>query len=582
MKPPTYPPNVRVVASSHQSHQPAACSIVPRWQACRLTGVLFCCLLSTILLAQDTKPSAEKKASDTPAAVSPAAAPGGAARADATPVPPGPEPNAGATNSAAATKAATDTNTSSDEIQLSLQGANIDMIVQWLAQTTGKTVIKHPRVQCQITITSSKKLTKREAITLVYRALSLEGFTATESSNAILLTPEGQEPKMAPELVDAAHKEIPEGRQRLVKLFPLQHMQAAEMKERVRGVLSDKGTIESDDRANQLIVTDYNENLKLLTDLIREFDVTDSDSAIQIFPLKFAEAEEVGNLIGLILNVTASGGAAAKSAPAPRESSGPPPMPGGPMMMPGGGGPPSPSGTPSGGAGSPAAAGIGAAIAAPQVRLWPDRTSNRLIVSAPKSKLAEVQRLIDILDTDQPEDVTVRTIPLKNVAAADLVKELAPIYQKMGGKSRKDTIEVGANDRSNSLIILSSEFNFRAIEKLVVSLDTEDAQEKVVQTFMLKNADAQDAAKQLQDLGRDQDNNNRYPYYFFSGASQSDKGHKKLSVVADLRRNALIVQAPPAQMPCIEKMIQELDEPISDDSLAPKIFHLKYVSAVDI
>jgi general secretion pathway protein D len=581
MKPPTYPPNVRVVASSHQSHQPAACSIVPRWQACRLTGVLFCCLLSTILLAQDTKPSAEKKANDTPAA-SPAAAPGGAARTDATPVPPGPEPNAGATNSAAATKAAADTNTSSDEIQLSLQGANIDMIVQWLAQTTGKTVIKHPRVQCQITITSSKKLTKREAITLVYRALSLEGFTATESSNAILLTPEGQEPKMTPELVDAAHKDIPEGRQRLVKLFPLQHMQAAEMKERVRGVLSEKGTIESDDRANQLIVTDFNENLKLLTDLIREFDVTDSDSAIQIFPLKFAEAEEIGNLIGLILNVTAPGGAPAKSAPPPRESSGPPSMPGGPIMPGGGGGPPSPSGTPSGGGGTPAAAGIGAAISAPQVRLWPDRTSNRLIVSAPKSKLAEVQRLIDILDTDQPEDVTVRTISLKNVAAADLVKELAPIYQKMGGKSRKDTIEVGANDRSNSLIILSSEFNFRAIEKLVVSLDTEDAQEKVVQTFMLKNADAQDAAKQLQDLGRDQDNNNRYPYYYFSGASQSDKGHKKLSVVADRRRNALIVQAPPAQMPGIEKMIQELDEPISDDSLAPKIFHLKYVSAVDI
>src|SRR5512141_744623 len=33
---------------------------------------------------------------------------------------------------------------SPDEIQLSLQGANVDMVVQWLAQNTGKTVIKHP------------------------------------------------------------------------------------------------------------------------------------------------------------------------------------------------------------------------------------------------------------------------------------------------------------------------------------------------------------------------------------------------------------------------------------------------------
>ena len=55
-----------------------------------------------------------------------------------------------------------------------------------------------------------------------------------------------------------------------------------------------------------------------------------------------------------------------------------------------------------------------------------------------------------------------------------------------------------------------------------------------------------------------------------------------MSVVADRRRNCVIVQAPPAQMDGIEKMIQELDEPVSDDSLAPRIYPLKYVSAVDI
>ncbi len=45
-----------------------------------------------------------------------------------------------------------------DEIQVSFQGANIEMIVQWLAQTTGKSVLKHPRVQCQLTIVGSKKV----------------------------------------------------------------------------------------------------------------------------------------------------------------------------------------------------------------------------------------------------------------------------------------------------------------------------------------------------------------------------------------------------------------------------------------
>src|SRR5208283_2987637 len=111
--------------------------------------------------------------------------------------------------------------------------------------------------------------------------------------------------------------------------------------------------------------------------------------------------------------------------------------------------------------------------------LWPDKPSNRLIVLAPKSKLPDVQRLVDILDTEKPEDVTVRVIPLKNVNATDLVREIGPLYQKVSGRSPKETVEVTANDRSNSLIILSSEANFKALEKLIASLDTEDAADKV-------------------------------------------------------------------------------------------------------
>jgi general secretion pathway protein D len=460
-----------------------------------------------------------------------------------------------------------------DEIQVSFQGANIDMIVQWLAQTTGKSVVKHPQVQCQLTIMSSKKVSTREAINLVYRALALEGFAAVESSNAILIVPEGKEPKMNPELVDASRKDIPEGRQRLVKFFPLAHIQAAELREKVRGLLSDKGNIDIDERANQLIVTDYNENLRLLAELITEFDVPASGLVIEIYPLKHAEAEDVANLLTQILSAQSSGSSGSKpSRPSGSSSSSSPSLPPGISL---------PGGSSSSSGDSSSASGGGAQSGGPQVRLWPDKAANRLVISAPKSKLPEVLRLLAVLDTDKSQDVTVRVIPLKNVNAADLAKELAPLYQKMSSKGPREVVEVGANDRSNSLIILSSEANFRAIEAIVTGLDTEDAGEKVTRTFPLKNADAQDVAKQLQDLSRDQDSSPFFRYIYFSGGPGS-KANRKMSVVADRRRNCLIVQAPPSQMDDIEKMIQELDEPVSDDSLAPRIYPLKYVSAVDI
>ena len=458
---------------------------------------------------------------------------------------------------------------SSDDIQLSFQGANVDMIVQWLAQTTGKSVVKHPQVQCQLTIVSSKKISRREAINLVYRALSLEGFTAVETSNSILVVPEGKEPKMSAELVGASRGEIPEGRQRLLKVFSLKHVQAADLKEKIRGVLSDKATIDTDDRANQIIVTDYNDNLRLLEKLVGELDVASgSDSVVRIYSLKHADAEELGNLLSLVINAQAATSSGSQGRSSSPPGGGPHPASSGPATVVGGPQPP-PSAPPATSGGGPQ-----------QVRIWPDKTSNRLIVAAPESKLPEIENLIEALDTDKPQGVAIRVIPLKNVNAQELVKEIAPLYQKMSGKSLKDTVEVAADDRANSLIVLSSESNYTAIEKLISTLDTEDAQDKIMQAFPLKNADAQDVAKQLKDLAEDTGSSSRYPFYFFSSAPASSS--KKMNVVADRRRNTVIVQAPPTRMEGIAKMIEALDEPVSDDSLAPKIYPLKYVSAADM
>jgi type II secretion system protein D len=357
-------------------------------------------------------------------------------------------------------RAGSGTNTTmnaTNEIQISFQGANVDMVAQWLAQTTGKAVVKHPRVQCQLTIISSQKVSPREAVNMVYRALALEGFSAIESGKSILIVPEGSEPKMSPELVEGSLTNIPEGRQRLVKVFSLNHIQAVEVKERVRTALSEKATLDVDEHANRIVITDYNDNIRVAGELI------------------------------------------------------------------------------------------------------------------------------DALDTDRPEDVAVRIIPLKHIAADQLAKEMAPLYQKLTGKSgsgNQSTIDVAADDRSNSLIVLSSQSAFGAIQKLVATLDTEEAQEKATHTFILKNADAQDVAKQLQELNQNQSQSTARYAYFYSSPSESNS--RKLSVVADRRRNAVIVQAPPAQMNNVEKMIQELDEPIADGSLAPKIYPLKYVSATDM
>ncbi len=509
------------------------------------------------------------------------------AQAPATNAPAGASTNAAAT-AAVSTNAAPSTNNAatnrppttpgapgqSADDQLSFQGANIDMVVQWLAKATGKSVVKHPKVQCQLTIVSSKGLKPRESVNLVYRALALEGFTAIESSKSILIVPEGSEPKGPAEFLEG--DEIPEGRQRLMRIFPLQHVAPADLRDKIKTALTDKATVEINERGNQLIITDYTENIRLVSGLIKELDVVStSDTTVEFLPLKHGDAEDVAALLGQILNAqvtTQPQSSSSSSSSSSRSSSGMPPgmRMSGPMMV-------ESSPNPSPSSSAPSSTGNPSST----IKIWPDRTSNQLIVVAPKAKMAEIKSLLEILDTDKPQDVTIRVIALKNVSAEDLVREIAPLLQKMTGKSARERVEVSANARSNSLIILSSEENFRALEKLIAGLDREDAQERAVRAFSLQNADAEDVAKQLQDLQTDQSSGGRYPYFIF-GDFGGRRDNKKVNVVADRRRNTVIVQAPPSAMEDLEKLIKTLDEPVSDASLAPKIYKMKYVSAADI
>jgi type II secretion system protein D len=482
-----------------------------------------------------------------------------------------PTTNATTNTPAASTNAAPATKATDADDQLSFQGANIDMVVQWLAKTTGKSVVKHPKVQCQLTIVSSKGLKQREAVNLVYRALALEGFTAIESSKSILIVPEGSEPKGTPEFLEG--DDIPEGRQRLMRIFQLQHVPPADLRDKIKTALTDKATVEVNERGNQLIISDYTENIRLVSGLIKELDVVSTaDTTVEFLPLKHGDAEDVAALLGQILNAQVNSQPQSSSSSSRSSSSGMPPgfRGGGPMMVESS---PPPSPAPSG----PTSTGNQTSA----IKIWPDRTSNQLIVVAPKAKIAEIKNLLEILDTDKPQDVTIRIIALKNVNAEDLVREIAPLLQKMTGKSARERVEVSANARSNSLIILSSEENFKALEKLISGLDREDAQERTTRAFQLQNADAEDVAKQLQDLQQDQNSGSRYPFFIFSDFG-GRRDNKKINVVADRRRNTVIVQAPPASMDDLEKLIKQLDEPVSDASLAPKIYKMKYVSAADI
>lgn len=318
------------------------------------------------------------------------------------------------------------------------------MVAQWLAQTTGKSVVKSPKVNCQLNIMSSKKLTIREAVNTVYRALSLEGFSVTETSNSILIGPEGQEPKLTPELLGSTN-DIPEGKQRLVKVFALQHTLPTEMREKIRGVLSDKATIDADDPSGRIIITDYNDNIIQAKNMINALDIENpAEISVHVIHLNNMSAAELS-----------------------REVS--------PMVQRGKG---------------------KKEIAA----IFSNDQANSLIVVSTEAGFKKIEKIATTLDAKGPSNLTLHVLPIKHMNVYALIRIASPVYQRYA--LHGETLDISVNDQSNSLVILTTDAIYQKIEKIVQTLDTEEPSDVAVRIIPIKHVDAPTLCAQISPLCR--------------------------------------------------------------------------------
>ena len=450
-------------------------------------------------------------------------------------------------------------------MQLSFQGVEMPQVVKWIAETTGKHIIQDNKAKCKLQIASSRKIPRREALQLVYRALALENVSVIETEDVVLIVPEAKQTQVQifPSVRNGDATREFSGKEVGMQVFPLNYIQAETIRDKFKSLLSKIGKLDVDTRANRIIVTDYGDNLRLVRDLLKELDVsTVRDAIIEIFPLKYLDATATASLVSRLYAATAgnsggdaSGGGSSRGGSSRGGSSrgGPPPS------------------------GAPPAAGGGAS----NVRIFPDRAANRLVVTAPQEEMSRIRSLIERLDTQKPADVAVRVLQLKHVGAKDLVEEIGRLYEKMSGDSHQDIIEVTANARSNSLIVLSSEANYEDIKGLVDSLDTQEAQKTTLKVFTLKHASAGEMVDQLTDLYDDSSGSGYRGYYYYYSRRNGEQDVKP-RFVADGRRNAVMAIAPPNAIDGIADMIKRLDIPLATDDMVPRIYKLRYVSAYDV
>jgi type II secretion system protein D len=405
-----------------------------------------------------------------------------------------------------------------EEIQVSFQGANVDVIVKWLAEVTGKSITKHKGVACQLTILSPRRLPPREALQLVYRALALEGFSVVETRTAIVIVPEGMESKLPPEIAAESPGAPLEGKQVLVRFFRLKHLDADVLKGRVSAVLSEKRKLETDEHGKLLIVTDYAENLQLLADLIAELDRPDDGAReTEIVPLRYLQADDAAAVLNTVFGAERKSGSGAERQPA--------------------------------------------------VRVLADKVRNRLVITALLERMAEVKAFLASLDAEKPADLAVRLLPVEQGSPRDLAAQLVPLYQKIRPPVAGEVVEVIPSPRSSSLIVLSSEAAFQSIRDLAATLegDMAAAPDLLTEILPLRHAASADVATLVSGV--------------FAARYPSDVPGIRLT--PDTPQNRIIITGTRARIDEVKALVATLDAEKPAD-LAVRVVPLQHGNARDL
>ncbi|MFQ5734211.1 MAG: secretin N-terminal domain-containing protein, partial [Planctomycetaceae bacterium] len=208
-----------------------------------------------------------------------------------------------------------------------------------------------------------------------------------------------------------------------------------------------------------------------------------------------------------------------------------------------------------------------------------------LVVTGNKEDVEAVLRIIKELD-EQGLLTTpnVEVLPLRHVNSMALAELLTAVYLQLNTIRTGQTQQVGSVAfipvvRPNALMIISSKIALPAVEKLIQQLDRPVDPQKEYQVFHLKTAVASQIVANLDAL---------FQQAAAATGQQANAAANlrglatRVRAIADVRANAVIVEAAPNDMKIVANLIYRLDQEQIKSVSRVRVFRLKNAVASEL
>ncbi|MDO5318364.1 MAG: secretin N-terminal domain-containing protein, partial [bacterium] len=327
--------------------------------------------------------------------------------------------------------------------RLAFDQAPLDVLLYAYADVAGKILIPAPNLpKTQITLKTfeDRELTKEEYLEAIEVTLTMNGVVLEPFDKIFLRAFERKTVRtqgIRTSMDMPTTNSIPEKGKVVSQLIRLQHITAEEAQKALEGFKDPNGLFQVFERNNTILVTDTQENLNRMLEVVRELDVaTPVTEDVFVRQIQYAAAMEIKTALETIVTESQ------KDAQQPAK-----------------GGAPKESGAPGFGGGNRPA-------------LQPNRLLN--LNNRPGAK-------------PEPPPSTPNATMMAQVSDAD--------RGMIRGK-----VLILADERSNKLIVITAKTNMDFFDKVIETLDVETTPEVEVEVIRLKYAESEDVASMLNDL----------------------------------------------------------------------------------
>ncbi|MCK5269957.1 MAG: hypothetical protein KAJ46_04195, partial [Sedimentisphaerales bacterium] len=447
-----------------------------------------------------------------------------------------------------------------DELEsVNLNEVEVKKLIDKLAQWTGKVIIPDDEALKQkITIYSSKKLSRTEAMARIYDALRTKGFIAEETDGVIFIKPIkdaklGQVPTLSENDILA----LVENKNQIVqKFFQLRNFSPTQLHQIVKPLIPEYGHVYAIESTRQLVVIDTVSNLMRIELIIERLDVPEAeDTVTRIFKIRDSDPAKIVQLLRVLFGQDGPGRSGRKRSPNSARN------------KPAKGGPPS--------KGTGAATSVVIGPSSSQIVLIPMMDRGWIIARASADDMKQIGEWIEKLDTKRTPKTEHQVRKIEYANPEEVANQINRMIQQMPGKEIKTNVLIVPLEQARQVMIVGSEVNRKMVEKLIAEIDVPVG---VFETghFKLKYADPEKVKEYIDELYSDQQQRGGYyRYYSYRSQSRKQTDINEVKVIAYPTLKEVTVIASAENLTRITGQIAEWDKPIDVKAVAPLIIELK-------